>query len=335
MSISSFLLPAGIAASIAGLGLSSFAPDILALDGRNVLTGQYQRQAEAAFADGIPLLDQAVPVYTAFTLAAFGQAGPEVVVAQRDWLFTAEEFRPATAGFDFAAELAAARQHLGKLGIRLIPLVVPDKARIYADLLPAPRGPELETRYERTLARLAEQGLPAVDLRGVLQDGRAGGPTYMRTDTHWSPRGARLAADAAAAAAGLMPPAEPQFLTVMRPPQPFQGDLLPFVPAGPFAKWTGPAPEMIAVPETSGAEAAGGLFDDADIGLALVGTSFSARQEFNFAGFLQQATGHDLVSFAVEGQGPFQPMRDLIEAGALSLVQPQAVIWEIPERYVP
>jgi alginate O-acetyltransferase complex protein AlgJ len=76
------------------------------------------------------------------------------------------------------------------------------------------------------------------------------------------------------------------------------------------------------------------LFTDFDTALALVGTSYSARSEFNFAGFLQQETGLELVNFATEGQGPFAPMRMLLESGEIVETGARIVIWEIPERYI-
>lgn len=41
-------------------------------------------------------------------------------------------------------------------GITLIPIIVPDKARIYADLLPRARSAALNSRYDQAMAVLAD-----------------------------------------------------------------------------------------------------------------------------------------------------------------------------------
>lgn len=314
-------------------GLTSFCATDWALAHREFLSGQYQRAVETDFTSNIPFMDAARGMYTAANLVVFGQAHPEVVVAGQDWLFTAEEFREPDGDVDFLEELDTARLALSVHGIRLVPVIVPDKARVYSDLLPHSRAEEIDDRYEAALSLLSAEGFPAIDLRAVLVAGRAGGETFMRTDTHWSPHGAQLAAEAVAVSLGARGSAT--FETIVGPTQPFRGDLASFVDTGHLSDWVGPQPETIAIPETISASDGLGLFGDAQIDLVLVGTSFSARTDFNFPGFLEAATGFDLVSFAIEGRGPFDPMRDLLSGSALTDIQPRIVIWEIPERYIP
>src|SRR3546814_20392064 len=55
--------------------------------------------------------------------------------------------------------------------------------------------------------------------------------------------------------------------------------------------------------------ASGDLFgDSATPRIALVGTSYSANPDWNFAGALKQQLGEDLTNDAHDGVGPFQPM---------------------------
>lgn len=103
---------------------------------------------------------------------------------------------------------------------------------------------------------------------------------------------------------------------------------------GAFHALIGPAAEVIEVPTTVALDAGQGLFGDVATDIVLIGTSFSARTEFNFAGFLQQATGMTVVNLAVEGQGPFAPMQAALDAGTITDLSPSIVIWEIPERYI-
>ena len=155
-------------------------------------------------------------------------------------------------------------------------------------------------------------GLPTSDLSRLLSEERQRGETYMRTDTHWSPYGAELVAKAVAR--GLPDSGDPNaFSTSLGPEEAFSGDLIPFVDTGMFRDMAGIEEETLAVPQTQRNGGASMLFADFETALALVGTSYSARSEFNFAGFLQQETGLELVNFATEGQGPFAPMHMLLE----------------------
>jgi alginate O-acetyltransferase complex protein AlgJ len=319
---------------LATAGAIGFGTTRVPLHDAHLLAGSYQRAYEDGFAANMPFTDLAQAAYTSLTIAVFQEAGPEVVIAQGDWLFTAEEFRNPDASVDFPAELARYRALLAAQGMTLVPILVPDKARVYADLLPRPRSPEIEARYGRALSVISDLGLPAANLWDALVLGRAQGPTFMRTDTHWSPRGADLAAQAVAQAAGIVLSGDGQFDTASDAPTPFEGDLRAFVETGPFRPWVGPADELIQRSVTVAVDTGLGLFGAADIDAVLIGTSFSARHDFNFAGWLQEATGLSVVNLAVEGRGPFAPMEEALSNGAIADINPTIVFWEIPERYI-
>lgn len=321
-------LPFLVAVSVPGvIGLTT--TDV-ALQDRTIISGSYQRAYEDAFTENMPLSDAARASYTAVTLALFGQAGPDVVVAG-DWIFTTEEMRAPDETVSFRTALEEARTALAADGITLIPILVPDKARIYADLLPRDRAAALDSRYSQALAVLDELGFPAVDLNAALTQGRTLAPMFMATDTHWSPLGADLAAQVVAE---VSPTGTGQFETTLSAPAAFDGDLRAFVDTGPFADWIGLAPEIIRAPITVATSSGLGLFDDVTIDAVLIGTSFSARTEFNFAGALQQATGLSIVNLSEEGRGPFAPMQAALADGTLQDLSPTIVFWEIPERYI-
>lgn len=306
--------------------------------GAGALSGSFQRGYEENFADSFPMSQTARAAYTALTLAAFNEAGPEVLIGADEWLFTAEEFRDPDEDEAFISTFSMVRYDLARHGITLIPVIVPDKARVYSDHLPAVRPARFAPRYDTILDSLARRAVPVADLASLLQDARADGPTFMRTDTHWSPRGARLAADAVATAAGLHGQGAQQFLTDTGAATMLDGDLMPFVETGPFSAWVGITPETISIPVTYGAASDADLtldlFGESQTDIVLVGTSFSARPEFNFAGALQAATGMSVVNLSVEGRGPFAPMQDALGSGAITDLSPAIVIWEIPERYI-
>ncbi len=304
-----------------------------ALDQR-LLSGGSQRTYEDAFARNIPLQEVARTAYTALTLALFGEAGHDVVIGRDNWLFTIQEFRQPENHVDFPTVLMQTRDRLAAEGIALVPVVVPDKARVQGRYLPRPRGGQLDTRYARVMGVLAAEELPVVDLYSAMTNDHLAHDTFMRTDTHWSPLGAQISAELVAEQTGFAQSGAAEFETTFATPTDFEGDLLRFVETGVFASIAGIPRETIAEPMTVAQGDDMGLFGDVKIDAVLIGTSFSAREDFNFAGFLQQATGLTLVNLAEEGQGPFAPMQSALESGAITELNPTVVFWEIPERYI-
>ncbi len=297
----------------------------------SVVKGEYQSVYEDAFTKGFPLTELSKDAYTAMTLAVFGQANAEVVIGQDNWLFTAEEFRYPNSEFDFATELQTARDVLSNEGIKLVPVIVPDKARIYSDKLPYARGDALEGRYAQALTVLRDLGFTAIDMVDVLKAERANAETFMRTDTHWSPEGAKHVADSLGDFIEL---GSSEFVTEVTEPVLFEGDLKSFADTGRFERWVGVGDETISVSTTTATGDELSLFGSSEIGVVLVGTSYSAREDFNFAGALKQATSQDVVNLAQEGRGPFAPMRDALANGTITEIYPNYVLWEIPERYI-
>lgn len=329
------VIPYVFALGIGGPAAISVANTPLPDPDLSVINGAYQSAYEDQFSKEFPLSNFAQDAYVAFNLAAFGQAHVDVVVGADNWLFTQEEFQPPETQIEFMDTLSAVGNQLADHGITLIPVVVPDKARIYSDKLPRDRDQALMSRYTDIQNALIDGGFASVDLAQVLAKGRGNQPTFMRTDTHWSPFGAALSATHLATTVGLSAIGPNTFETTLTPDQPFNGDLMKFVDTGWFANWVGIVPEHIDHYETHATQDAGlGLFGDADVGIVLVGTSYSARSDFNFEPALKQATGLDVVNLAQEGKGPFDPMVQALESAAILDISPQFVVWEIPERYI-
>jgi alginate O-acetyltransferase complex protein AlgJ len=94
-------------------------------------------------------------------------------------------------------------EHARQCGLGFCGLVVPDKLAVYADLLPA----DLRTTAPRPLTRLAADPRLASLLYpcAELSDARAGGDTYMVTDSHLTNRGNRLLAELTVQALGVSP----------------------------------------------------------------------------------------------------------------------------------
>ncbi|KNG93091.1 alginate O-acetyltransferase AlgX-related protein [Pseudaestuariivita atlantica] len=297
----------------------------------DVISGKAQRLYEERFDASFPMRDTLRQSWAAVKYGALGELAEGAVAGRDGVLFTAEEFAAPADSRDFASELRAVTSRVRKAGAELIPVIVPDKARMRGDVLPRARSARFNARYDHLLTIIAEAGLRSVDLRPAL----TGPQAFMATDTHWSPEGAAAVADRIGALLEGEIAATATFETAQIGTRAFDGDLLAFVDTGVWRPLVGPAPEVIATYETTQAGDAGmDLFGDAETPVALVGTSYSARTDFHFTGFLKSALNADVISFAMEGRGPFIPMDRFLDGDALSDLTPQIVLWEIPERYL-
>jgi alginate O-acetyltransferase complex protein AlgJ len=80
------------------------------------------------------------------------------------------------------------------------------------------------------------------------------------------------------------------------------------------------------------AQDAAALLGDDMPPVALVGTSYSAMDEWHFPGFLKQQLGEDVLVYALEAEGPFAAMREFINGPAARDERVKYVLWEVPER---
>ncbi|HET8883778.1 MAG TPA: hypothetical protein VFM56_16535 [Solimonas sp.] len=307
-----------------------------------VLDGRMAHDFETQYDHDFPARNFGISLWAAIDYALFREAGNGVVVGDDGWLYTDEEFSVADDTSQRIeqqlAAIAAVRDRLAAHGVKLVVAIVPAKARVYPEHLARRRPPalhrELYARAERALSR---DGIAHADLLTPLTGGKAQGATFLRTDTHWTVRGAQLAAAAIAPVVRgeLAPPATPTaFTTTRAAPRTHRGDLFNVLPLAPYFSSLLPPTETITPAHTE-SMAAGDLFGaGAAPRIALVGTSYSANPDWNFAGALKQQLGEDIASYAKDGLGPFTPMDDYLAGADYAAAPPQLVIWEIPERYL-
>lgn len=254
---------------------------------------------------------------------------------------------------DFLSAAVSVSESLGAMGIQLIVVLVPAKNRILGAFTTLRLSDRLLARYQTALEQLSTAGIPAVDLETAFNKHPKKERLYMRTDTHWSPEGARTAAQVIAdfiVEHGLNGNnAKVEFESHASMTEPFQGDLFEFLPRPDNSSTVAPRigigllsralPEKetiirySTVPIAEGSVPAG-LFDTPRIPVALTGTSYSAGADWNFAGFLMEAMQTDLVNLARAGVGPFEPMATVIGDPILQELGVGLVLWEIPERYL-
>lgn len=143
----------------------------------------------------------------------FEDAGDNAVLGRNGWFF----YRPAVQylvepwspegsqvqGNAFDA-IISFHDDLAKRGIRLLVMPAPNKASVYPEMLTGRAGEQagpINTATRDILAKLRQAGVEILDLFEVYDRARqrAGSPAYyLAQDSHWSPEGMRLAAEAVA-----------------------------------------------------------------------------------------------------------------------------------------
>ncbi len=179
-----------------------------------ILSGKYLRAYEGRLEKENSFVKKTRPVYQTFAWKVLKDPGEKAVRADSNFLFYRQDVdflvkpapwtvdsldNPIDAVLDFKTELE-------KRGVDLLVVVVPGKPSIYPEFLnPVMYGLfgrkdfSLGLRFVDTLQTL---GVNTVNLYPVLQNAkmndRTGDLLYLNTDTHWTPRGARIAATAIA-----------------------------------------------------------------------------------------------------------------------------------------
>lgn len=311
----------------------------------SLLDGAWTSALEAELMEETILGAAATAVWGAIDLTVFGQGLPGVLVGSDGWLFTTEEFAAAEVDARFTTptpidEIRSVHERLADDGVELFVVLVPAKARVHdASLGRYALPPDAAARYGVLRSALRGAGVRVVDGADAMARVSPGEPRFLRTDTHWTPAGARAVAEGTAERIGRVAAGAPwlgrtPYRIEPRGTLEVEGDLLAFVPLGPFADAVGPSPDRI---ETFGAVrergAGGDLFGEPDLPVTLVGTSYSADERWGFADALREALGADVLVAASEGAGPFDPMRIYLGGAAYRSTPPDVIVWEVPERY--
>ena len=308
----------------------------------SVLDGGLAKTFESHYDKELPVKDIGTNVWAALDYLLFDEGRRGVLIGEHDWLFSNEEFDPVAGAQehlrDNLALIRGVRDELARRDIDLLLAIVPAKSRLYPEHVGDHRASALHADlYQRFHAAVRRAGIAAPDLLAPLQAAKASGPLFLRTDTHWTPFGAEVAAQQLSQAVSLR--GEPQqFVTESAGQAQHKGDLTRFLPLDPLFAELLPAPDPLQKRQTravSQADGADALFADSELPVTLVGTSYSANPSWNFAGALRQHLQRDLSNHAEDGQGPILPMLKYLQSDELKNAAPQLVIWEFPERYLP
>ena len=334
---------------LTGLGVWSLsgASSFQRTEQMTVLNGKLAKAAETHYDEQFPIKRLSTNLWAALDYKLFNEGRPGVVLGREQWLFSDEEFKP-TAGADQLMQdnlalIRGVRDTLQRQGVQLVLAIIPAKARIYSEYLGEEQPASLHgDLYNQFHAQARQANVFAPDLMAPMEQAKARGQVFLRTDTHWTPMGAEVAAQALAEAVSRQSllNGDPQaFITEAGDTAPYKGDLTNFLPLDPLFSNLLPTPDTLQQRTTRPAETEGeagdALFADSQIPVALVGTSYSANPHWNFLGALQQALHSDVANYAEDGHGPLLPMLKYLQSDAFKNAAPQVVVWEFPERYLP
>jgi alginate O-acetyltransferase complex protein AlgJ len=310
----------------------------------DLLQGRATLQMEKTYRDKLFFKDVALNTFGAARYLAFGEGRKGVVIGKDGWLFSSEELQNP----DNASELLTA--HLDEIrkvqsavrqsGGHLIVALVPEKVDIYANEL----GSNAEFNkgdlsYGAARAAIMAQNIIVPDIRTDMMSAKTNTAMFLHTDTHWTPDGAMVGANAIGASAAPMElPQTGNFKVEPAASIKVDGDLMRYVMLGPIRQAAGYAPEVIkqynlkedVAPSSESAD----LFGDAAISVALVGTSYSANENWDFAALLKAKLNSDVLNVAELGKGPFLPMTAYLASDSFRNTPPKLVVWEIPMRYL-
>jgi len=314
----------------------------------SLLDGKLAKAAETHYDEQFPLKRIGTNLWAALDFKLFNEGRPGVVLGREQWLFSDEEFKPTANAEGIQAEnlalLRGVRDTLREHGVELVLAIVPAKARVYPEYLGEQAPASLhDDLYNSFHAQARQANIFAPDLFGPLEAAKARGQVFLRTDSHWTPMGAEVAAQqlAEAVARQTLLSGTPQtFITENQERAPYKGDLTNFLPLDPLFSNLLPKPDQLQKRSTRAADDnassdGDGLFADKQIPVALVGTSYSANPNWNFLGALQQALHSDVANYAEDGHGPILPMLKYLQGDEFKNSPPQLVVWEFPERYLP
>lgn len=176
--------------------------------------GKYLRAFEKKVEDENALVLAMRPMYQLAVWSLFKDPGEKVVLGDRNqdddrWLFYRQdvEFLVQPSPFDVRAAkldnpvdaITKFRDQLKAKGVELLVVVVPGKPSIYPERLTGVKSDALYSGHgKKVLDTLASLGFNTVDLYSPLWAAKADddeqGALYLNDDTHWTPRGAELAA---------------------------------------------------------------------------------------------------------------------------------------------
>ncbi|MBA5764366.1 hypothetical protein H2O73_18585 [Vibrio sp. 404] len=335
LNIATTLIVTGIIISITTWNLKKFQLTNISEE-HHLFDGSQARELEAQFEKSLIISKWSKGLWAAIDYALLKEGYKGVVVGKDGWLFSSEEYyvpkqeSRVKPNISYVKNVASI---LSEFNIALKVVLIPEKAEVYSEYAPKQlsRGQLLR---EKVTSALNKEDVFVIDLYSKLARSKSDQQVFLKTDTHWTPLGAKIAAREIAQSIPLF--GKQDFNTVKETSTVFRGDLFNFIPVAPYFDQFGPEPDRLTTFTTSSASTSEEdlLFSPiSEPPIALVGTSYSANSNWNFPGFLREFSKQDILNLSTEGEGPFEPMKAFISENNFSSTNIKIVLWEIPIRY--
>jgi len=269
------------------------------------------------------------------------------IIGKDNWLFYTVEITDineepaANASIDLIRRF---NKVLARNGITLAFTMVPLKARIYEKHLPddARLTPYMAANYDRMMKALQAGQVSVIDLNGPFLNSpkrNSDTPLFMRLDTHWSPTGAMVAAEAIRAGIdadpllkktlGEIPEEKYTLIMDKHKVNTPSHDLTKKLPEGSPTY----APEQVQSFLVSREQKPTSLLGDgAAAAVTLMGSSYAAPW-YRLPDALRYTLQHDILDISVEAiQGSWVGMESYLRDDSFQTSRPKLLIWEMPER---
>ena len=271
-----------------------------------------------------------------------------VLVGKDGWLFTPYEFATVSDAPDTQMSIQLfekINKLFEKKGIALTLVIVPSKIRIHEDRLPAEKALDSYTaeKYENVYKALQAAGVNVVNLnRAFLSSPHriTDTPLFLRLDTHWSPVGAFLAAEAIKSYIDINPVLKAALASTKEENYTIAWaskktatrarDLVRLLPKDAPSY---PVEQTLPFKVTRTQASQAGLLNGADsVGITVIGSSYSNKNT-GYPDGLRYTLQRDILDISIPvDQGPWIGMDAYLRDDAFKTNKPKLIIWEIPER---
>lgn len=302
------------------------------------MDGKLLRKYETFYDKQFFAREPAVKFWADIRYLAFNEGTSGVILGKDAWLFSNQEYLVVN---DLSEQLNKQYQQIKEIdeqlnlrGQKLIILPIPMKVDIEHSHISREPESVVINLYDSFIKQLNEANIAAVDIRPSFQQQVTSHSVFIRNDTHWSPEGASLAAKQIA----LQYPELKQdtlFITNKINEKQHKGDLMNYMQFHLSIARQNYQPVNLPIFETIQANqeiSDSALFGDQKYPIALVGTSYTKMDDWNFTGFLKQELQTDILTHALEANGPFEAMAEFLKQPDFNDPTIHTVIWEFPVR---
>lgn len=299
------------------------------------LNGELSRKFESIYDREFFLREGAINGWSNLQYLLFREGSTGVVTGNNNWLFTNEEYLfpvdHQAALAQHVDAIAQVRAVLAAQGKQLVLLPIPMKLDLYREHARIQPDPRLDSVYTDFLAAMQQLQIPTADIRAAMVSGKQQADMFLPRDTHWTPEGARIAAQELVRQQPQLV-GDTHYVSELNGTKAAKSDLMNYIRFSPRLAPELFEPQLINQYETLSTAAEVNLFGDTAPALALVGTSYTHIEDWNFPGFLQEALRTELVVMAFEANGPFYAMQQFFQSELSRDAAITTVIWEFPVR---